>query len=204
MAAVRSDPAALEELYRRHRRQVMNYAARRCSQPADVADLVAATFMAVLLSASTYDPGRGDVIPWIIGVAHRQHGSMLRRERRQGALAARSANRRVLSDDDIARVEEQIDAARRTPAVETALHILSAPQREAMWLVGHDGLTPQEAARVVGIPSAALRLRLSRARHTLRHALRETDDAEDTDADTDTDTADDTRDSTPQPKEAPL
>ena len=36
------DAAAFEELFRRHRRSVVAYVARRCYQPADVADLVAA------------------------------------------------------------------------------------------------------------------------------------------------------------------
>jgi DNA-directed RNA polymerase specialized sigma24 family protein len=52
------DAAAFEELFRRHRRSVVAYATRRCSQPADVADLVAATFLAVLTSSATYSRPR--------------------------------------------------------------------------------------------------------------------------------------------------
>lgn len=69
LVCVRDDPRALEALYRRHVGRVVAYATRRCDQPADVADLVAAAFLAVLESASTYDPTLGDALPWILGIA---------------------------------------------------------------------------------------------------------------------------------------
>jgi RNA polymerase sigma factor (sigma-70 family) len=171
VASMHRDPGALEELYRRHRRRVLDYAARRCSQPADVADVVAATFMAALQSGSAYDPRRGDVVPWLIGIAHNQLGTIVRREQRQRDLEARSASRRVLTDDDIVRVEERIDAARQTESVERALETLSSRQREALLLVGYDGLSSLEAARALRVPPGVMRVRLSRARRAMRHAL---------------------------------
>jgi hypothetical protein len=53
-----SDPAVFEVFYRRHVDRVIGFAARRVSDPADAADLVAATFVTVLTAARSYDPGR--------------------------------------------------------------------------------------------------------------------------------------------------
>src|SRR6202035_1089037 len=46
-----SDPAAFEIFYRRHVDRVIGFAARRVRDPADAADLVAATFVTVLTAA---------------------------------------------------------------------------------------------------------------------------------------------------------
>jgi RNA polymerase sigma-70 factor (ECF subfamily) len=58
--------------------------------------------------------------------------------------------------------------------VECALSTLSPQYREVVLLVGHEGLTPTDAAVVCGISPEALRQRLSRARAALAEKLRET------------------------------
>jgi hypothetical protein len=62
-----SDPAAFEVFYRRHVDRVVGFAARRVSEPADVADLVAATFVTVLTAARCYDRERGEPGAWLLG-----------------------------------------------------------------------------------------------------------------------------------------
>ena len=58
--------------------------------------------------------------------------------------------------------------------IELALSKLSPQHREVLLLVGHEGLTPSDAAVVCGVSSEALRQRLSRARAALAGELRET------------------------------
>jgi RNA polymerase sigma-70 factor (ECF subfamily) len=58
--------------------------------------------------------------------------------------------------------------------VERALSTLSPQYREVVLLVGHEGLTPTDAAVVCGISPEALRQRLSRARAALAKKLAET------------------------------
>jgi RNA polymerase sigma factor (sigma-70 family) len=167
------DPASFEELFRRHSPSVIAYAARRCSQPADVADLVAATFLAVLESSEGYDPARGDFGPWLIGVAQRQHVALRRGEFRQWSLSPAASGQRVLGDEAILRLEERIDAARESAEVEHAMNGLAQRHREVLWLVGRDELTPRQAAQALGVNAGAFRVRLSRARKALREALRD-------------------------------
>lgn len=57
--------------YRRHVDRVVGYAARRLREPADVADLVGATFTTVLTAAPSYDPARGEPTAWLLGIASR-------------------------------------------------------------------------------------------------------------------------------------
>ena len=165
------DPDALEELFLRYRRVVVAYGARRCGRPEDVADLLAATFLAALESAGRYDPHHGEVRPWLFGIARRQLGLLIRQDYRDRALRTRIASDWEHSPDDMARIEEQIDASRAAPEVERALAGLPEQQRETLWLVGYDGLTPGQAAAVVGVHPGAFRVRLSRARRALRASI---------------------------------
>jgi RNA polymerase sigma-70 factor (ECF subfamily) len=58
--------------------------------------------------------------------------------------------------------------------IERALSTLSPQHREVILLVGHEGMTPGDAAVVCGISPDALRQRLSRARSALADKLRHT------------------------------
>jgi len=51
------------------------------------------------------------------------------------------------------------------------MNALAARHREVLWLVGHDKLSPAEAAGVLGVNAGVFRVRLSRARQALGHAL---------------------------------
>ena len=166
-----SDPAAFEVFYRRHVDRVIGFAARRVADPADAADLVAATFVTVLTAARSYDPGRGEPGAWLLGITARLIVNARRRKARESAALARIAGRRLLGPSDIERLEERIDAARSSQAVIVALDRLRPRAREALLLVSEAGLRPAEAARVLGISPAAFRMRLSAARRALDQAI---------------------------------
>lgn len=170
LARLQTDPAALEVFYLRHRDRVVAYAARRCRQPADVTDLVAATFLAVLEKPGSFDPRRGEASAWLLGIAARQWLLVCRAERKQQDLQHR-ARSWELSDDDIARLEEQIDAARAGEPAWAALDQIAPRHSEVLRLVGPDGLTPREAAAALGISAGAFRIRLMRARQAARGVL---------------------------------
>jgi RNA polymerase sigma factor (sigma-70 family) len=171
LSRLRTDPAALEQLYRRHVRRLVSYAARRCREPQDVADAVATTFVAVLESAHTFDPSRGEVLPWILGIERNLLAENGRRAAREHEVLIRALGQRTLVPDEFAELEERIDAARDSAQVERALATLDPAQREVLALVGHDGLDSGRAAALLGISRTAFRMRLSRARRALKEAL---------------------------------
>ncbi len=78
-----------------------------------------------------------------------------RRRGRELAATARIAGHRLIDQGDIERLEERIDAARSSQVVIEAFGRLKPRAREALLLVGADGLTPGEAARAPGIGTAA-------------------------------------------------
>jgi RNA polymerase sigma factor (sigma-70 family) len=166
-----ADPAAFETFYRRHVDRVIGFTTRRVRDPADVADVVATTFLTVLTSAPTYDVSRGQPTAWLLGITARLIANARRRQGRERAATARIAGRRLISESDIERLEERIDAARSSQAVLEALGRLKPRARETLLLVGADGLSPTEAATVLGISAAAFRMRLSSARRALDKAI---------------------------------
>ncbi|MBW3548679.1 MAG: RNA polymerase sigma factor [Actinobacteria bacterium] len=166
-----SDPAAFEELYRRTVAKVTGFAVRRCSTPEDVADLVAATYLAVIGSAHRFDPERGAALPWLLGIAAHQHAGRVRRSCRELAALGRLAGRSLLDQDDYQRLEEQIDAARLAPQLQSAIETLPVGERRVVELTGFDGLTLAAAAAALDIRPATARMRLSRGRRKLRRLL---------------------------------
>jgi RNA polymerase sigma factor (sigma-70 family) len=168
LAAVAADRDAFEELFRRYRRTVLMYAARRCERPADVEDVVAETFIAVLEAAGRYDPSRGEVRAWLLGIAHNQLGLLRRNERRQRGLEVAAGREAGLPEDGVSRRLERISAVQEGSIMQRALAQLTDDQREALLLVSRDDLSLKEAAGVVGISAAAFRVRLFRARRTMQ------------------------------------
>ena len=170
LGAASSDPDAFAEFYRRRVGSLVSFAARRCTTPEEVVDLVASTFVIVIESAHTYDPSRGEPGAWLLGIAANVHAGTLRKRWKERLAAERLSGRRLLQPDDYARLEEMIDAARLTPGVQAAIANLPDTQREVVELVGH-GLTPTQAASELGIAPATARMRLTRARRQVRATM---------------------------------
>ncbi|GAB3855207.1 hypothetical protein GCM10028801_10390 [Nocardioides maradonensis] len=136
---------------------VLGYALRRVEQPADAADVVSEVF---LVAWRRYDEAPpGDARPWLFGIARHVLSNAHRSGRRRERLGARL--RGVLARDvvpDPAIGVAEWDRVRRT------LLRLGPDDRELLMLVGWDGLTPSEAAEVIGIAPGTARMRLARAR----------------------------------------
>ncbi|MEV0197926.1 sigma-70 family RNA polymerase sigma factor [Nonomuraea sp. NPDC050691] len=76
--------------------------------------------------------------------------------------------RRLLDSDDVARLEEQIDAESRARRAFEAMAGLPEGERAVLELVAIDQLTVTEAAQALGIRHGTARVRLHRARRALR------------------------------------
>ncbi len=135
------DRAAFEEFYRRTVARVVAFAARRCSRPEEVPDLVAAIWLEVIASAHRFDPRPGRAVPWVLGVAAHVTASDARRRAREREAAERLAGRRVLDEDDVARLERAIDAAAIAPEARAAIEGLPPGERVVIELVAMEGLT---------------------------------------------------------------
>jgi RNA polymerase sigma-70 factor, ECF subfamily len=168
LARARHDRQAFEQFYRRHFDAIVRFAARRSNDQSMVVDLVAAVWLEVVASLDRFDPRQGRALPWILGIAANLCASERRRRGRERQALRRLAGRRVLEDDDYARLDREIDAARTAAALRGALSGLPPGERVVAELVLVDGLTPSEVASALGIPAASVRMRLTRARRKLR------------------------------------
>ncbi|GIF53737.1 RNA polymerase sigma-70 factor (ECF subfamily) [Asanoa ferruginea] len=149
-------------IYYEHHPQVYAYAVSRAGR--DLADdVVGETFLIAwrkLASVPADAP-----LPWLLGVARNVVRRRYHAEVRQAALAVEL---RAWVDDaqhDVA------DGVTEKAAMLAALAALGDDDRELLTLVAWHGLSPREAARVVGCSTATYSVRLHRARKRLQQAL---------------------------------
>jgi len=154
-----SENARFAELWRDNYPPVLAYLARRA--PDQARDLAADVFTVAWRRLSDVPE---DPLPWLIGVARKVLANDRRAARRRSALRLRLATERApLADDPAARFD--------SPDLQQAWRSLSARDRELLALLAWEGLTPAQAALVLGCSEGALAVRLHRARARLARAL---------------------------------
>lgn len=159
--AIDRHPRDFEQLWGEHFDAVFGYARRRADEES-ARDAVAETFT---VAWRRLDDIPRDPLPWLLGVCRRTLANQRRGDGRRRALMERL---RGLAP------EAMPDAAERhaeTQAVREALLRMSRRDREAIALTAWDGLTPAQAAVVVGCSAGAFSNRLHRARARLAREL---------------------------------
>jgi RNA polymerase sigma factor (sigma-70 family) len=171
------DPAAFEAFYRDHVEAIMRFVTRRVDDPHLAADLTAEVFLAAIDGAATYRPAGGAPGAWLFGIARNVVSSEWRRAARERRAHAEIQGRRLLDDDDVARIQERIDAQAQARDLHAAIGGLPEGERAVFELIALDGLSTPEAAAVLGIRKVTARVRLHRARTALRRRLFDDDSA---------------------------
>ena len=146
---------------------VTGYVMRRVDTPEDAAEIVAETFL--VLWRRFDDAPAGDALrPWTFGIARHVMANQRRGERRRGELGERlHAEYTRLAQQPADPADSAVDGAQLRDAFAT----LAPADQELLRLIAWEGLTAHEAAAVLGVPHAAARLRLHRARRRLQRAL---------------------------------
>jgi RNA polymerase sigma factor (sigma-70 family) len=165
------DASTFEVFYRAHVEAIQRFIARRVDDPQLAADLTAEVFLAAIEAAASYREDRGTPTAWLFGIARIVVAAHGRRSARERHAVARIAGRRLLEHDDVARIQERIDAAAQARALYGALQGLTDGERAVFELVALDELSVADAAAALGIRNVTARVRLHRARATLRRQL---------------------------------
>jgi len=165
------DGPTLEAFYREHVEAVQRFVARRVDDPQLAADLTADVFLAAIEAAASYRDDRGTPRAWLFGIARIVVASQSRREARRRRATQRIEGRRLLEGEDVARIQERIDAAAKARSLHAALGRLPDSERVVFELVALDELSVGDAAAALGIRPVTARARLHRARTTLRRQL---------------------------------
>ena len=169
LAAVRDrDRGALNELYRRHESWLTLRLTYRCNDRGTVEEAVQDTFVKVWNLAGRYDAS-GEVAAWIWGIGIR---TLLHRMRPRKSLLDRlSSLRPTYATIDVTSAEDQVLLAVQHGDVGGALGSLSPELRSVVQATVLDGLTCEEAARMLDIPTGTVKTRMMRAKRELREAL---------------------------------
>lgn len=162
----RTRPDLLGVVHERHAPAVFRFLARRVGAPA-AEDLLSEVFVAAVSARLRVEPhASGSALPWLYGIAGNVVRTHLRR-RQPHALAG------VDLAVDWDAVDARLDAGARRGELRAALDALSPGERELLLLLAWDGLTPAEAAQLLGLTPVAARSRLHRARARAQAALDE-------------------------------
>jgi RNA polymerase sigma-70 factor, ECF subfamily len=180
-ALARGDARALEKVYERHSRGVYSLALRLLSDGPTAEEVVQETFLKLWRQPGAYQPSRGRLFPWLLGVAHHHAVDVLRRrqlEQRHRITALPNANSDGLTDllDNFGLASAEGDPQLRAGAVEErqavgrALAGLPPEQRLPLELAYFRGLTQVEIAALLSLPLGTIKTRMRLGLQQLRRA----------------------------------
>ena len=150
--------AAFEELFARYRKPLCGFFGRRLNNPERAEDLTQETFLAVIRSASRYEP-RALVRTYLYGIALK--------------LVA-AERRKFLTSSTSGRSAQELKTDGMPDCVlwvRQALEKLDAPEREILMLREYEQLSYSDIAELLRIPVNTVRSRLFRSRLALKSYL---------------------------------
>jgi RNA polymerase sigma-70 factor (ECF subfamily) len=152
--------AEFQDAFEQHKDVVYRFA-WRMSGPAAAEDITQDVFVSLLRQPDRFDPARGTLRAFLLGIA------------RNLALKRWRSEHRFEPLDDEAMAAEVIDFDRLDVGdmVGQAVRTLGPLQREVVILAEYEGLTLAEIARTVDADVGTVKSRLHRARENLRRML---------------------------------
>ncbi len=155
---------ALREAYDRYGRAVHHLASSLLASTADAEDVTQTVFVAAWQGRQTFDPERGTLLGWLLGIARRKVVDQLRERGRQDQAA--EAVRAVMAVDpiDARGTDQTVDRL----LVADEMGRLPVEQRRVLALAFYDDLTHQQIASVTGLPLGTVKSHLRRGLNRLR------------------------------------
>jgi RNA polymerase sigma-70 factor (ECF subfamily) len=150
------DESALREAIRTFGATVHGIARRIINEPSLAEEVAQDTFLALWRRPGAFDPARGSLQSFVVGIARNKAIDLVRKEealrRARDSLAfhQEATSERVSTDE---RIEERHE-------IRAALAKLSEVQREAIVLAYFGGRTYREVADELGIPEGTAKTRL--------------------------------------------
>jgi RNA polymerase sigma factor (sigma-70 family) len=165
--ALATDPTWFASAFDQHARTVYRFAWRRVG-PEGAKDVTAETFRIAFERRDSFDPARGDVLPWLFGIA----ANVLRSHRRAEQRELRTASVHEVVGAEPHGIEDRLDAQAAAPTLARALLALSPDDRDTLLLFAWTDLGYEGIANALGIPTGTVGSRLNRARRVVRNELR--------------------------------
>jgi len=150
-----------ETVFDEHKDAVFRFAWRMTNSTAIAEDVAQDVFLSVLRHPDRFDPSRGRLRPFLLGIAR---NLVLKRWREEGRWEELEEEQFVAPIVDIERSET-------AQIVSEAVRALPALQREVLILAEYEELSLEEIARAVDAEIGTVKSRLHRARENLRRTL---------------------------------
>ncbi|WP_433304851.1 RNA polymerase sigma factor [Actinoplanes sp. CA-030573] len=157
------DEHALRLLYERYGAAVLHLAHASVGNRADAEDVVQATFVAAWQNREGYQPERGSLLGWLLGIARRKAADLMRSRVRQNRVAdtLRQVPPERPDDRDANAVVDRL-------VVVDELTTLEPDQRRVLELAFYDDLTHTQIAAVTGLALGTVKSHLRRGMARLR------------------------------------
>jgi RNA polymerase sigma-70 factor (ECF subfamily) len=170
------DPRAFELLYDRHGGAAFSLAYRMVGNRVTAEDITQEAFLSIWRSRLRYEPARGSVRTWVLGIVHHRGIDALRRH---AVHDRRKAGMEGVEERFEAPERTEVEAARRQEArsVRDALEALPDDQSKVIELAYFGGFSHSQIADMLGMPlgtvKGRMRLGLEKLRHTLEGPMSE-------------------------------
>jgi RNA polymerase sigma-70 factor (ECF subfamily) len=167
-----SDPRAFELLYDRHAGAAFSLAYRMVGNRVSAEDITQEAFLSIWRSRLRYDPARGSVRTWVLGIVHNRAIDSLRRsvvhDRRRQTMEG-------VEERFEARERTDVEAARRDEArtVRSALDTLPEEQRRTIELAYFGGFSHSQIAELLNEPIGTVKGRMRLGLDKMRRQLSE-------------------------------
>jgi RNA polymerase sigma-70 factor (ECF subfamily) len=174
------DAAAARELYERHGATLLRFGMAMSNSRQTSEDVVHDTFVELLRHPERFDPERGSVLAFLIGIARHRMARIARVSVRDAEVDPIAA----LEDENLLALEDAADALDRAKGIErvrAAIADLPRVHREVVALCDLEELPYATVADILGCPIGTVRSRLSRARALLARRLETYEDIDDED-----------------------
>jgi len=158
------DRESFTALYRTHHPVVFRFALSMAGDRTVAADVTQDVFVWLIHHPDRFDPARGELSSFLIGVARK---FLLRRARSDLRLVPLDEGARRATE----RPDDEDDEQKGVEALRAAIAALPPRYREVVVLFDLEGLTYEEVAAAVGCATGTVRSRLHRARQFLARKL---------------------------------
>lgn len=158
------DETVLREVYDRYGGLVYRLGMSCLSSHHDAEDVTQATFVAAWRGRATFDPDRGTLAGWLLGIARRQVVDRVRSLRRDHGITAAAAQRGGSGYSEVPDPARVVDRL----VVLDELRQLTDEQRRVVELAFFDDLTHVQIAGVTGLPLGTVKSHLRRGLARLR------------------------------------
>lgn len=175
------DEEGLAALYRRRARDIHRFALQMCGSQAVADDVTQEVFMVLIREVHTFNPARGSLQAFLMGIARNHVLRRLRRERFYVSLDENPESYREANQGSSRTIGGPLDDLSRTETIESIRKsVLALPERyrEVVVLCDLQEMSYLEAAEILGCAIGTVRSRLHRARALLIEKLRPEHDGE--------------------------